>query len=81
MAAVWCGSGPPARTVTIRALALPLGDLAPLVAPGGSLLVLGGRPRVEGPFEEVTDAVGSPVGTRVFRRHPGDVPRETSAVD
>jgi hypothetical protein len=36
--------GPPAANVVLRALALPLGELALLVAPGGQLLVLGRRP-------------------------------------
>ena len=34
-------AGPPAENVLVRALALPLAQLAPLVAPGGRLLVLG----------------------------------------
>lgn len=42
--------GPPARSVTLRGLALPLGALAHLVEPGGRLLVFGGRPRGEPPF-------------------------------
>lgn len=33
--------GPPASTVTVRALRLPPGELAPLVARGGRLLVFG----------------------------------------
>jgi 16S rRNA (guanine527-N7)-methyltransferase len=37
--------GPPAATVTLRALTLPLDALAPLVAPGGRLLVFGTRPQ------------------------------------
>jgi 16S rRNA (guanine527-N7)-methyltransferase len=36
--------GPPAQTVTVRALALPAGDLAALLLPGGRLLVLGSPP-------------------------------------
>jgi 16S rRNA (guanine527-N7)-methyltransferase len=75
--------GPAARTVTLRALALPRGQLAPLVAPGGQLLVLGGSPRLEGPFEEVTvvPEAGRPEAkNRVFRRLGGDVPRGTPPV-
>jgi len=34
-------AGRPATNVVLRALALPLSELAPLVAPGGQLLVLG----------------------------------------
>jgi len=56
--------GPPARTVTLRGLALPLADLAHLVEPGGRILVLGGRPEASGPFEATGE--GSPVA--VFRR-------------
>jgi 16S rRNA (guanine527-N7)-methyltransferase len=43
-------SGEGARTVTLRALALPLAELAPLVAPGGDLLVFGGNPEQAPPF-------------------------------
>jgi 16S rRNA (guanine527-N7)-methyltransferase len=42
--------GSPASTLTLRALALPLEDLAPLVLPGGEVLVFGGSPREGGPF-------------------------------
>jgi 16S rRNA (guanine527-N7)-methyltransferase len=37
-------AGGPAATVTVRALALGVCDLAPLVAPGGRLLVFGPAP-------------------------------------
>ncbi len=37
-------SGPPASTVTIRALALPLPALVPLVRPGGRALIFGAAP-------------------------------------
>jgi len=33
--------GPPAATVAVRALRLPTGEIAPLVARGGRLLVIG----------------------------------------
>ncbi len=69
--------GAPARTVTLRALALPLGELAPLVESGGQLLVLGGSPRLEGPFEEETRAGRRGGGVRVFRRLAVDVSRGT----
>jgi 16S rRNA (guanine(527)-N(7))-methyltransferase RsmG len=42
--------GDGARTATLRALALPLGELAPLVAPGGDLFVFGGHPEPAPPF-------------------------------
>jgi 16S rRNA (guanine527-N7)-methyltransferase len=38
--------GPAARNVTLRALALPLPQLAPLVAPGGRLVVFGSSPEL-----------------------------------
>ncbi|HVR71058.1 MAG TPA: RsmG family class I SAM-dependent methyltransferase [Vicinamibacteria bacterium] len=57
--------GPPAATVTLRALALPLPALVPLVIPGGRVLVFGGRPRAaEGWAEEPPGP-----GFRVFRRN------------
>jgi 16S rRNA (guanine527-N7)-methyltransferase len=37
--------GPPADTVTVRALRLPVAQLVPLVAPGGRLLVFGTAPQ------------------------------------
>ncbi len=55
-------------------LALPLAELAPLVEPGGRLLVLGGRATPGGPFEAAGE--GLPGGVRLFRRLP-DVPRGT----
>lgn len=65
--------GPPVRTVTLRALALPLPALAPLVEPGGRVVFLGGSPALEGPFE-AQDASGD---ARVFRRLPDRVSRGT----
>jgi 16S rRNA (guanine527-N7)-methyltransferase len=60
--------GPPARTVTLRALALPTAALAPLVEPGGRLVVLGGRPTASGPFEATNEGEGLPGSVTVFRR-------------
>jgi hypothetical protein len=37
-------AGPPAPTVTVRALRLPPGELLPLVAPRGRLVVIGAPP-------------------------------------
>jgi 16S rRNA (guanine527-N7)-methyltransferase len=56
-------SGPAARTVTLRALALPLAELAALVEPGGRVVVFGGEPKAGGPFVE---ARGLPGGIQVF---------------
>lgn len=60
--------GPPARTVTVRGLALPLADLAGLVEPGGLLVAFGGRPRGGGPFTETLEGRGLAGGLTVFRR-------------
>ena len=61
--------GPPAPTVTLRGLALPLPALARLVEPGGRLLVFGGRPREAAPFRREPSAVGQG-DLQVFRRDP-----------
>ncbi len=60
--------GPPARTLTLRAVALPLAELAALVLPGGRVLVLGGRPEAGGPFVATAEGGGLPGGVTVFRR-------------
>ena len=67
-------SGPPARTVTVRALALPLRELAPLVEPGGQVLILGAAPALDGPFERKAPPVPGE-GVHCFLRR--DVSRET----
>jgi 16S rRNA (guanine527-N7)-methyltransferase len=59
--------GPPARTVTLRAVGLPLAAIADLVEPGGRVVVLGGRIEVGGPFAEMDEA-GRPGRMAVFRR-------------
>ena len=43
-------AGPPARSLTLRALALPLAELLPLLEEGGRIYVLGRPPRCEPPF-------------------------------
>ena len=53
-------------TVTLRALHLPLKELAPLVDPGGRLLVFGSRPEAGDGFVE-QPGVGGPT-CHVFRR-------------
>jgi 16S rRNA (guanine527-N7)-methyltransferase len=65
--------GPPARTLTLRALALPLPELGRLVEPGGRLIVFGLRPEAQAPF--VLES-GTPAGLHAFRRDR-DVSRET----
>jgi 16S rRNA G527 N7-methylase RsmG len=69
-------NGPPARTVTLRALALTLADVAPLVEPDGRVVWFGERPRHDGPFEEDIGRGAKGQGFHVYRRSP-DVPRET----
>ena len=60
--------GPRARTVTLRALAVPLAELAPLVVPGGRVVVFGGRPQAGGGFVSTVEGEGLPRGIAVFRR-------------
>lgn len=60
-------TGPAARTVTLRALSLPLAQLAGLVEPGGRVVVFGGEPQAGGPFDETP---GLPEGLRAYRRRP-----------
>lgn len=60
--------GAPARTVTLRALALPTAALAALVVPGGRLVVFGGRPGATGPFEGTPEGEGLAGEVSVFRR-------------
>lgn len=60
--------GAPARTVTLRGLALPLGELKGLVEPGGRVLVFGGRPRAEPPFVEEPGRPLLRSWLRAFRR-------------
>jgi 16S rRNA (guanine527-N7)-methyltransferase len=55
--------GAPADTVTIRALALPLRALRPLVAPRGRLLVFGTPP----PEDPALEREPGPPGVHVFR--------------
>jgi 16S rRNA (guanine527-N7)-methyltransferase len=71
-------AGPPAQTLTVRALALPLRELAALVAPGGRLLVWGPAPTAgEGSF--VVERPGPGPGIHALRRPPatGNVSRST----
>jgi 16S rRNA (guanine527-N7)-methyltransferase len=60
--------GPPARTLTLRAVAVPLAELAGLVEPGGRVLFLGGRPEAGGPFAATGEGERLPGGVAVFRR-------------
>jgi 16S rRNA (guanine527-N7)-methyltransferase len=66
--------GAPAETVTVRAVSVPPAELAPLLVPGGRLLVFGGQTEEAPPFRrESTHPLG--LGQlHVFRR---DVSRET----
>jgi 16S rRNA (guanine527-N7)-methyltransferase len=70
-------AGPPAQTVAVRALALPLRELEGLVAPGGRLLIWGPAPAAGGAFAAVEAPPGK--GIQALRRcgSPGHVPRRT----
>jgi 16S rRNA (guanine527-N7)-methyltransferase len=57
--------GPPAETVLLRALALPLEELRPLVRPGGRVVVLGRPPHFAPGFEPEP---GPAAGVHAFRR-------------
>lgn len=61
-------AGPPAATVTLRALALPLGELLGLVEPGGRVIVFGGRPETVPGLVATPEGDGLPGGVAVFRR-------------
>jgi len=64
-------AGPPAATLTVRGLDLPLAALAPLLEEGGRLVVFG-RPRAAAPGWAAEPA---PPGAQAFRREA--VSRET----
>lgn len=61
-------AGPPFATATLRALSLPLAELARLVAPGGRVIVFGGRPAAAAGFAATAEGEGLPGGVSVFRR-------------
>jgi len=69
--------GPPARTVTLRALSLPLEQLAPLVAPGGRLIVMGARPALAAPFEEEEPGPERTRAAGIWQFRRPAVPRDT----
>jgi 16S rRNA (guanine527-N7)-methyltransferase len=60
-------AGPPAQTVTLRALALPSAELVPMLLPGGALLVFGRRPHAEPPLRPEPGPARA-AGLHVFRR-------------
>jgi 16S rRNA (guanine527-N7)-methyltransferase len=62
--------GPAARTVTLRALSLPLEELLPLVEPGGRIVVFGGAPRDAPGLERTALGRGLAGQIAVFRRSP-----------
>lgn len=64
-------AGPPAATVTVRGLDLPLAGLAPLVAEGGRVLFFGRRRGVEAGWREER----APAGVQALTR--AAVSRET----
>jgi 16S rRNA (guanine527-N7)-methyltransferase len=70
-------AGAPARTVTLRAVGLPLIDVVDFIEPNGQAVVFGGDPeRTSGLILEVERAVLHS-RVRVFRKVSGDVSRET----
>jgi 16S rRNA (guanine527-N7)-methyltransferase len=73
-------AGPPADNVTMRGLDVPLEELAPLVRPGGRVVVFGGPPRRAEGFCETAVQDSGQLLLRVYRRPEGgvpSVPRET----
>jgi 16S rRNA (guanine527-N7)-methyltransferase len=63
-------AGKPARTLTLRALALPLAELRPLVEPGGRLIVFGGPRRSGEGFRPTREGAELPGGVQVFVLEP-----------
>jgi 16S rRNA (guanine527-N7)-methyltransferase len=61
-------TGAPADTVTVRALVLPLAQVAPLVRPGGRLIVVGTRRHPQEPFAEASGESRPGAGVWVYRR-------------
>lgn len=69
--------GPPARTVTLRALGLPPAAVAALVEPGGRVLLFGAGAREAGPLT-LEREIALPRGRlRVYRAPGRAVSRET----
>jgi len=67
--------GPPAATVVLRALSLPLAALAPLLAPGGAVFVWGAPPAPLAAFREEPSPAAD---LHVYRRRPeSEVSRPT----
>jgi 16S rRNA (guanine527-N7)-methyltransferase len=58
--------GPPATNVVLRALSLPIRELAPLVARGGRLVILGRPP--QGDRGELREEPGPAPGVWIFTR-------------
>jgi 16S rRNA (guanine527-N7)-methyltransferase len=59
--------GPPARNVTVRALRLPLDELAPLVAAGGQLLTWAEVPAGRGDLRRDGEEQVGPVTVQIYR--------------
>ena len=73
-------AGPPADSLTIRALDVPLEELAPLLRPGGRAVVFGGRRAEAASFREDAVRTTGRLPLRVYRRlgrSPRSVPRGT----
>jgi len=70
-------AGPAAETVTVRAVGIPVHQLAPLVAPGGQILQFGGQPTAVAPSWHVATHRLQNLDLQVFRPSGHDVSRET----
>jgi 16S rRNA (guanine527-N7)-methyltransferase len=70
-------TGPPAATVTVRAVGVSVGRLAPLVAEGGEVLQFGGQPTGIPPLVPVGTHRLQSLDLHVFRRPAPNVSRET----
>jgi len=69
--------GPPAATITVRAVGISVGRLAPLVTEGGEVLQFGGQPAGIPPLVPVGTHRLQSLDLHVFRRPAPNVSRET----
>ena len=70
-------TGPPAATVTVRAVGISVGQLAPLVKEGGEVLQFGGQPTGIPPLLPIGTHRLQSLDLHVFRRPAANVSRET----
>jgi len=67
-------AGPPADSVTLRGLDVPLAELAPLLRQGGRAVLFGGRQREAAGFREEAVRSPGPLPLRVYRRPEDGLP-------